>query len=51
MFSYVYDDIGNRLASLDLGDSRVYGTSHAGGGSAHENRPPFYALCYIMRVK
>ena len=22
-----------------------------GGGQAHENRPPFYALCYIMRVK
>ncbi|HOW96704.1 MAG TPA: hypothetical protein P5567_09315 [Kiritimatiellia bacterium] len=22
-----------------------------GGGQAHENRPPYYALCYIMRVK
>ena len=25
-------------------------TEPAGGGQAHENRPPFYALCYIMRV-
>jgi microcystin-dependent protein len=23
---------------------------NAGGGLSHENRPPFYALCYIMRV-
>ena len=22
-----------------------------GGGQAHENRPPYYTLCYIMRVK
>ena len=21
-----------------------------GGGGAHENRPPFYALCYIMKT-
>ena len=25
--------------------------SEAGSGSAHENRPPYYALCYIMKVK
>lgn len=25
-------------------------TSSAGSGSAHENRPPYYALCYIMRA-
>lgn len=24
-------------------------TGSAGSGSAHENRPPFYALCYIMK--
>lgn len=24
--------------------------SNAGGGKAHENRPPFYALCFIIRV-
>lgn len=25
--------------------------SIAGGSQAHENRPPYYALCYIMRVR
>jgi microcystin-dependent protein len=24
--------------------------ANAGSGSAHENRPPYYALCYIMRT-
>ena len=23
---------------------------NAGGGQSHENRPPYYALCYIMRT-
>jgi len=31
--------------------SHVYATSQAGGSAAHENRPPYYALCYIMRVR
>ena len=26
-------------------------TENAGSGKAYEKRPPFYALCYIMRVK
>ncbi len=26
-------------------------TLAAGGGAAHENRPPYYALCYIMRIR
>ena len=26
-------------------------TKSSGGGQAHENRPPYYALCFIMRVK
>jgi microcystin-dependent protein len=25
-------------------------TKAAGGGQSHENRPPYYTLCYIMRV-
>lgn len=25
-------------------------TSSAGSGSAHENRPPYYALCFIMKL-
>jgi microcystin-dependent protein len=30
---------------------KINDSTSAGGGGAHENRPPFYALCYIMRVK
>ncbi|MCF7838208.1 MAG: tail fiber protein [Candidatus Marinimicrobia bacterium] len=26
-------------------------SGHAGGDQPHENRPPYYALCYIMRVQ
>lgn len=25
-------------------------TENAGGGKSHENRPPYYALCYIMKL-
>jgi len=28
-----------------------FGTSSTGSSAAHENRPPYYALYYIMRVK
>lgn len=29
-----------------------WGDTHAaGGGKAHENRPPFYVLAYIMKVR
>ena len=31
--------------------SHVYATSLVGSDSPHENRPPYYALCYIMRVQ
>lgn len=26
-------------------------TSSVGGSQPHENRPPYYALCYIMKIK
>ena len=28
----------------------TFSMSNAGGGQSHENRPPFYALCYIMKT-
>lgn len=31
--------------------SKTRWTNSAGSGQAHENRPPYYALYYIMRVK
>jgi microcystin-dependent protein len=44
-------------SDMDYGaDYTSYSGNHThtinatGGGGAHENRPPFYALCYIMRV-
>ena len=30
--------------------SSGHGTQNAGGGAAHENRPPYYALCFIMKT-
>lgn len=31
-------------------DASSVNTTSAGGDSAHENRPPFYALAFIMKV-
>ena len=28
----------------------VFSMSDAGSDQAHENRPPYYALCYIMKT-
>ena len=53
-------DCSTRLSSTDKpydadsklsGNSAVYKTSATGGGKSHENRPPYYALYYIMRIK
>lgn len=30
---------------------KTHSTEYAGGGDSHENRPPYYVLAYIMRVK
>ena len=30
-------------------DMTTQNTSQTGGGQSHENRPPYYALCYIMK--
>ena len=30
--------------------SRLFSMDNTGGGQSHENRPPFYALCYIMKT-
>ncbi len=46
--TYGYD-----AASSSSGNGAIYVTSDTGGGGPdpHENRPPYFALCYIMRVK
>ena len=30
--------------------STVFSMDNTGGGQSHENRPPYYALCYIMKT-
>jgi microcystin-dependent protein len=37
-------------SSRDNGRRSILGGA-VGGSQAHENRPPYYALCYIMRVR
>ena len=44
--NFFYDASGHYSGN---GNTRY--TDNAGGGAAHENRPPYYALCYIMRVR
>ena len=38
----------NTSMSVSTGNANP-STNNTGGGSAHENRPPYYALCYIMK--
>jgi len=35
----------------DSGSGTVYDSQHVGGGQAHENRPPYMVLNYIIKVK
>ena len=44
-------DAESKLSSDPSWASHVYATSSVGGGGGHENRPPYYALCFIMRVR
>ena len=48
-----WGDNANRRPFPDAGgtDSYTASTSTAGGGAAHENRPPYYVLAYIIKVK
>lgn len=41
---------GNAAAGGDHSHSLTGTTGAAGSGSAHENRPPYYALAYIMKT-
>ena len=40
----------NEKERIYRGDSTTKYTNYSGGGSAHENRPPYYALCYLIKV-
>ena len=39
------------LSSQEQMNGVRYNTAPTGGDQPHENRPPFYALCYIIKVK
>ena len=47
-------NMGNSTQRVDtrstIGQPSVPNTSNSGGGGAHENRPPYYVLAFIMRV-
>ena len=45
----VSGNTGNASVSGNTGNSSP-GTNSTGGGGDHENRPPYYALCYIMKT-
>lgn len=36
--------------SISAGGDHSHSVNSTGSGSAHENRPPYYALCYIMKT-
>ena len=46
------DDVGNQgTGTISLGShSHTLTIDSAGSGSAHENRPPYYALAFIMKL-
>ncbi len=44
-------DFGNKTYNGDTAISYANITcGDAGGNQAHENRPPYFALCYIMKI-
>lgn len=50
-----YTNSGGSSDGVAISDSGTHthtatlSISNNGGGNAHENRPPYYALCYIMK--
>ena len=42
------NDIVTKFSEYSLSESKV--TEKTGGGVAHNNMPPYYALCYIQRI-
>jgi microcystin-dependent protein len=48
---YLYSNTTQNTGSAGAHTHSVSGTSGAtGGGSSFDNRPPYYALCYIMKT-
>lgn len=51
---FTSDSAGSHSHTLSINSAGAHThtvtVSNTGGGSAHENRPPFYALAYIMKT-
>ena len=45
-----FSAIGHGRSTGNQSSSDASGVANTGGGAAHENRPPYYALCYIMKT-
>ena len=43
-------DIDFNATTYNQNGSRTGTTNSTGSGNAHENRPPYYALCYVMKT-
>jgi microcystin-dependent protein len=51
-FAQETDFAGDHSHSLNINSNgdHVHSMSNAGGNQSHENRPPYYALAYIMKL-
>ena len=48
---YLYGASNRSTSSAGEHTHTIFGwTSYTGDGKAHENRPPYYALCFIMKL-
>lgn len=41
---------GSTTVNLDMDHTHTISVTASGNGAAHENRPPYYALAYIMKL-
>ena len=41
---------GSKTTGITVSTSVNTTINNTGGGQSHENRPPYYALCYIMKT-
>ncbi len=52
--TYLAPDNGSNYTGSELtanaAGEHTHTVNKTGSGTAHENRPPFYALCYIMKI-
>jgi microcystin-dependent protein len=47
---FTWNDYGNRNTSTDGAHTHNLDINSTGGGQAHENRPPYYVLAFIIKL-